>query len=713
MNDRSYLLLMLEDDDFDMELSMRALLKSDIKFVVKRAKNEEEYRELLEKFHPDLILSDFSLPQFDGLSALAAARNKYPEIPFIFVSGTIGEEHAIEVLSHGVTDYVLKHRIGRLVPAVMRALRETEERVEREKAQNEVLRLLKRNELILQCAGDGILGVDLKGTIIFINPMATQLLGYAMSGLVGKPVQFLLKQNNTNVNRETAVRSLQFAFFKGSGNQETFWRNDGTSFPAEYTGTPIIEDEKMIGTVITFRDITERLRNEEQLVYLAHYDPLSGLPNRNLLYERLMQAIANAKKLSNQFALIYLDIDRFKLINDSLGHNIGDFLLRNIAERLKTCLKTDDTLARPGGDEFIFVRSNINDESELTEFINEIFDTITSPVMLDGHQLCISASIGISLFPQHGEDGSTLLKNAEVAMYGAKKLGLRHQIYNHAMNTSTVERLTLESSLRRAMEQQELLFQYQPQVALASGKIVGAEALLRWQPAGQQIIPPTDFIGLAEETGIIIPWVEWLIQRACAQAKIWQSANLPIRVAVNVSARQFMQRNIVSLVEAALNESKLDPRYLELELTESAFMYDPDEVAELLYRLKDLGVYLAIDDFGTGYSNLSYLHRYPVDVIKIDQSFIKSIQPGNDEPALVKAIIALAHSLNLEVVAEGVETEHQIEVLHNLSCNIVQGFLFSGPVAAEQFSAMLEADKRLLIPGVPGHSAIGANLPPS
>lgn len=696
MNRQPYIFLMLEDDDFDVELASRALTKGGIQFTSKRARSEDEYIRLLEEVRPDLIISDFSLPQFDGISALTQARKRYPDIPFIFVSGTIGEERAIDILSEGATDYVLKHRLARLVPAVLRALRETNERSQREQAQVEVMRLLRRNELILQCAGEGIVGIDLKGKVIFINPMAMRLLGYETTELVGKPIHALLKQNEGNGSLGLAARGIQFAFFKGRGNQEIFWRKDGTNFPVEYTGTPIIEQDNMIGTVITFRDITERLRSEEQLLYLAHYDVLTSLPNRNLLFERLMQAINSARRLSNKFALLYLDIDRFKLINDSLGHGTGDILLRNMAERLKMCLRQEDTLARLGGDEFIFVRAGLNEENEAAAFVKEISDIIGRPLDLDGHQICISGSIGVSLFPQHGEDGPTLLKNAEIAMYRAKQFGQSYQIYAQTMNASAVERLTLESGLRRAMEQEELLFQYQPQVELASGKVVGIEALLRWQPAGQKIILPTNFIGLAEETGIIIPWGEWLVQHACTQAKAWQAEGLPpVRIAVNVSARQFMQRNIISLIEAALKESGLDPHYLELELTESAFMFNPEEVADLLYSLKDLGICLAIDDFGTGYSNLSYLHRYPVDILKIDQSFIRAIQPDNDQPVLIKAIIALAHSLNMQVVAEGVETMYQAEFLRAEGCDIMQGFLFSQPLSAPQISDLLREGRNL------------------
>lgn len=440
------------------------------------------------------------------------------------------------------------------------------------------------------------------------------------------------------------------------------------------------------GTVV---DITERKVYEARIRHQATHDALTGLPNRNLLYDRLQQAIENARRGGEIAAVAFIDLDQFKFINDSLGHQVGDELLKVVASRLKSCIRAVDTVARQGGDEFVLVLSRQKGCESVADTVRRIIAVVAEPWTVNGIQLQVTCSVGISVYPDDGHDADTLLRNADSAMYKAKELGRNSfEYFSAEMNSHATERLETLNSLRQALANDEFVLHYQPKVRIADGAVIGAEALLRWQHPQRGMVSPAQFIGLAEESGMIIDIGEWVLRSACAQNVAWQRAGLsPIPISVNLSPRQLARGDIVEVVRHALAASGLSPSLLELEITESVVMRDVDKSLDTLRQLKELGVRISIDDFGTGYSSLNYLKRFPVDTLKIDRSFVSDIATDQDDAAIVKAIISLAHILNLNVVAEGVENEDQWRFLHENGCDDVQGFHSGRPMPADAFAA--------------------------
>jgi len=450
----------------------------------------------------------------------------------------------------------------------------------------------------------------------------------------------------------------------------------------------------------------ERKRTEERIVHMAYYDGLTNLPNRSLFLDRLSQAITHSNRYKDSCALLFIDLDNFKRINDTLDHRIGDLLLQGVAERLNSFVRSADTIARQkvkalastvarlGGDEFTVLLTEIHSMQDAAKVSQRILNSLSSPFQLDGYEVFISASIGIALYPADGEDMDTLIKNADTAMYHAKGNGKNHfQFYKYSMNSTALERLNMENDLRKAITGNELSLLYQPRINISNGIIVGTEALIRWDHPEQGMISPASFIPLAEETGLIIPIGEWVIKTACRQNTDWHSkvsAYAPVSISLNISGHQFSQGNLVNIMEKILEDTGLDPTCLELEITESVIMKNADATISLLHKLKDMGVKLSMDDFGTGYSSFNYLKRFPLDIIKIDRSFIKDITNSRRDATIVKAIIAMAHTLELKVVAEGVETEEQLGLLQDMECDEMQGFLLCRPLPAEHVHEFLE-----------------------
>ena len=452
-----------------------------------------------------------------------------------------------------------------------------------------------------------------------------------------------------------------------------------------------------VGTIVGFfTDLSARRESEERLRYLAHYDELTGLANRALFRLRLHEAGQRLRGSGRSLALLHIDLDRFKLLNDSLGHELADRLLKTMAQRIGNAVPEADTVARLSGDEFVVLFDGYSHLSSLVRVATRLLDKLRVPLRVDGHELVISASVGVSLLPDASLDVSTLVSQANMAMQHAKHLGGDgFQFYTESLQASTLERLQLENQLRKAIEERQLEVYYQPKLCLTSGRLQAAEALVRWHHPQVGMVPPGDFIGLAEETGLIAPMGEFVLRQACWQACEWQRQGLaPIRVSVNLSVYQLRQGKLVSLVRQVLEDSGLAPHLLELELTESQLLDSVEHIIATFHQLHELGVKLAIDDFGTGYSSLSYLKRFPVNYVKIDQTFIRGLHEGSEDAAITRAIIVMAHSLGLQVVAEGVETQEQLAFLREQGCDEVQGYLISRPVEADSLAALLREDRR-------------------
>lgn len=445
--------------------------------------------------------------------------------------------------------------------------------------------------------------------------------------------------------------------------------------------------EAIVGTI---QDITERKKAEEKIQRLAYYDTLTGLPNRQLLLDRINIMVEHSRRNEETFAILFIDVDRFKTINDTLGHTTGDQLLINIANILKTNVRSCDTVARLGGDEFVIVLTNV-DEQTVTHIAGKLMNMLSRPQFVNGHELFSSLSIGISMFPSDAQDGETLLKNADMAMYQAKEQGRNNfQFFSSEMNSKVMYRLVMENDLRHAMDRDEFYLEYQPQYNIETGKMFGVEALLRWHKPEKGVMPPSSFISLAEDTGLILPIGEWVLLRACFQTKEWETATgEKLITSINISAVQFKQKNFLSSVRNILKVTGVDPSCIELELTESVLMSDVDQTLNTLKELKKLGLKLSIDDFGTGYSSLNYLRFFPIDRLKIDRSFVTNIMNDKDNAAITQAIIAMAETLNLKVTAEGVEQEDELNTLRSFKCHDIQGFLLARPSSPETINKLI------------------------
>lgn len=435
----------------------------------------------------------------------------------------------------------------------------------------------------------------------------------------------------------------------------------------------------------------ELMSARESLLVQATHDPLTGLPNRLLFSDRLTQRLMRSRGTPQPLAVMYLDLDRFKTINDTLGHNVGDQLLRDVAQRLKQCLRETDTLARMGGDEFTIILADVEMHEEAEAVARKILDVLAEPIIINGNELFVTASIGISVYPMDGSDVETLVRNADTAMYQAKELGRNcYHSYTETLTADAIHAMTLESGLHRALERREFVVHYQPKVDIRTGRIVGSEALVRWQHPEYGLVPPNKFIALAEETGLIGPISDYVLETACTQTKHWMDASCQqLSVSVNISARQFQQHRLTKSVRQALRKSCLPAHCLDLELTESTLMNESDAVIPVLNEFRELGVRISVDDFGTGYSSLSFLKRFPVNAVKIDRSFVTDITTNPDDAAIAGAVVAMTHSLKLKVCAEGVETIEQLEFLRSLQCDEMQGYFISPPISAQEFDELL------------------------
>jgi len=680
--------LLLEDRDVDADLIRLELKRAGFEADVTRVITEAEYRAALVPGY-DLVLSDYSLPQFSGLRALAILRESGLDLPFILVSGTIGEEAAVEAMQKGASDYLIKDRLGRLGSSIRQTL-EKKRLQDENRIFTDTLRLRNRaiesslNAIIITNAAHPDHAIE------YVNPAFERISGYAAREVVGRNCRFL-QGNDRNQPALQQIRSALRHHQEGKAVLRNY-RKNGTVFWNDLLIAPVRNDHGEVTHFVGIvNDITEIINYQQQLERQANYDGLTGLANRNLLQDRLRQGIAYAQRRSRRLALLFLDIDNFKLVNDSLGHEAGDRLIREVGLRLKAQMREDDTVARLGGDEFVVALFDIDGEETVLNAMQRIIAEMTRPFPFGDRDLYVTCSIGVSLYPKDGEDGITLLRNADTAMYRAKELGRNgFRFYTSDMNDRAVERLLVETRLRSALERNEFSLAYQPIVDLQTGQITSVEALARWNNPVDGEVPPARFIPIAEETGLILPIGDWVLRTACAQVKSWLDAGLPaVRVAVNLSARQFSRERLLQSIGAALASSGLDPHYLELELTESVLMQNADTVVETLRMLKAMGISLSIDDFGTGYSSLSYLRQFPVDRLKIDRSFVQDIDKDAGNALIVNAVTSLGRSLDLKVVAEGVETAAQMNFVRERGCHESQGYMICRPLAAGDMAELL------------------------
>ena len=541
---------------------------------------------------------------------------------------------------------------------------------------------------VFESSAEGILITDAQQRIISVNPSLQAITGYSAGDVLGStPAMFKSGKHDAEFYRRMWLCIVNDGFWRGE-----IWnrRRNGEIFPEFLTISAVRDGVGNVSHYIgSFFDISEQKQAEERIHFLAHHDALTKLPNRTLLDDRLLQAIAKSRRNQNHTAVLFLDLDRFKLINDTLGHNVGDRLLEQVAQTLQGVLRETETVARLGGDEFIIIIPELEVVDRAAVVARKVIDILSLPFVVDDRVLHITTSIGISVYPVDGQDPVTLMRNADTAMYHAKEHGRNNfQFYAPAMNLAIQERVTIENDLRQALARGELLLLYQPQIDTRTGRVLGMEALVRWQHPVRGLVSPTHFIPIAEETGLIVAIGDWVLEEACRQAHCWHRAGQPhLRISVNLSARQFQQSDLLARIGAVIERSGIEASALELELTESMLMANPDAATDVLRELAALGVKMAIDDFGTGYSSLAYLKRFPVTRLKIDQSFVRDLSTDLNDAAIVSAVVAMATSLKLEVIAEGVETREQLAYLAAHGCYEIQGYLFSPPKAAPEFSS--------------------------
>lgn len=557
-------------------------------------------------------------------------------------------------------------------------------------AQKETESQLRQSAAVFENASEGVLITDTDANIVAVNRAFTEITGYAEADVLGKNPRILQSGRH---DRQFYADMWSTLLEKGKWKGEISGRRkNGELFPKWQTITGVRDENGTLTHYVSvFSDISHIKESEEQLQHLAHHDPLTGLPNRLLLLARLEHSLQHAGREDQHVGVMFLDLDHFKKINDSFGHPVGDQLLKMVAARLLSAVRKDDTVARLGGDELTVILGSLKDSNYAATAAKHILGHLAEPFRLQGQDVFVSASIGISIYPRDGKDATTLLKNADTAMYMAKNAGRqRYHFYSQDLTDKAYQAFTLESQLHRAIEREELHLHYQPQVSLRDGRIVGVEALLRWRHPDLGWISPDTFIPLAEENGLICPIGKWVLHTACTQAQAWKDQGLlPLRMAINLSGKQLQRPDIVDQVRETLENTGLAARHLELELTESSVMAHADQAAATLDALRALGITIAIDDFGTGYSSLAYLKRFPLDRLKIDRSFVRDMPQDSDDVALARAIIALAQSLNLQVIAEGVETESQKALLASMGCEEMQGFLFARPETPDGIAKLL------------------------
>jgi len=654
----------------------------------------------------DIILLDCFLPDSKGIGSFQHLFAIVPKIPILTICDT---DHAlaIEAVDLGAQGFLTRgHFSSYLVPQSLRNI------IQRKALEDAAYLEKARAEITLNSISDAVIATDVNGNIDYLNVAAEHITLWKREEAQGQSIEEvmpLIQSENRQVKANPVMQVLQQDTATTLTPGTILVRRDGSEVAIEDSTTPIHDSYgNLAGAVMVFRDITATQAMAVKMSHLAQHDFLTNLPNRALLNDRIAQAIGLAKRRETHLAVLFLDLDNFKHINDSLGHALGDMLLKSVTERLCACVRSSDTVSRQGGDEFVILVTDDKSAENAAFTAEKLLKSLATPHSINGHELYVTTSIGISSYPADGTDADTLIKNADTAMYQAKEKGRNNfQFFKPEMNVRAVERQVIEANLRLAMIRNEFSLHYQPKINLESGAITGAEALLRWDHPQWGMVPPIRFIGIAEDCGVIIPLGRWVLREACAQTKKWQDAGLTIaEIAVNISAVEFRRQDFVDAVRTILQETGLSPCCLQLEITESVLMRNAESSIAILQQLKEMGIQLAIDDFGTGYSSLSYLNQFPIDVLKIDQSFVHEIgaaKAGGDG-IIVSAVIAMGNSLKQKVIAEGIEKQGQLSFLKAQHCEEGQGYIFSRPLAAEQFAKMLRL-------GITAHAPIPGLMP--
>ena len=684
-------ILLIESDPVAANEIRTALAAAgDGSFNVEWVRQLSEGLERLSKKGIAAVLLALSLPDSQGIETFDKVFVAAPDIPILILG--VNEALAQQAVGRGAHDYLLQGHLDSY--SLSRALRNAIER----KAVEEALYVEQERAVVtLNSIGDAVLCTDISGKITYLNLVAETMTGWPRKEAIGKPLAEVFRIID-GPTRKTARDPMEMAVEQnrtvGLTVDCVLIRRDGFESAIEDSAAPIHDRAgHVVGAVIVFHDVTAARAMTREMTHSAQHDLLTNLPNRLLLNDRISQSIALARRQDRPIAVIFLDLDRFKYINDSLGHATGDKLLQSVSNRLLANVRRSDTVSRQGGDEFVILLSEIAYPEDAATSAAKILVSLSAPHSIGGQDLHVDGSIGISVYPEDGEDAETLINHADTAMYHAKEKGRNNfQFFKPEMNLKAVERQSLEGSLRRALKRDEFLLHYQPKVNLDTGEITGVEALVRWQQPERGLVPPSQFVPIAEDCGLILQIGRWVLREACRQARAWQDAGLPpLPISVNVSAVEFRDKGFVQGIRTILAETGLEARYLELELTERVLMDDAESTASVLQELKMMGVHLSVDDFGTGYSSLSYLRQFPIDVLKIDKSFIHQITADPDDSTIVSAIINMGKSLKHLVVAEGIETQLQRAYLQTQQCAEGQGYLFSRPLAAAQFAQLLQS----------------------
>jgi len=679
---------------------------SDLNTEIVSASSGEEAVSLALRHQFAVILLDVMMPGMDGYETanLIRINEETKFTPIIFVTAMEpNAEYEDRGYAAGAVDYLFKPIKPQILVGKVNVFLELERQRHKIRQTLEDIQWLEtRNELLLRSVGEGILGLDKHGAVTFSNPAAQRLLGYDENSLEHLNVMDIMCLSNTELHHQKwADTEVYRNCERGLGHHENigvFWNKQKSLFPVEYLATPIREPGKQafIGVVIAFQDVTERKKTEDRLAQLAQLDTLTGLYNRYAFRKQLIQSLARGVRHHSQVALLFIDLDKFKQVNDNLGHEAGDLLLQECANRLLACVREGDIISRIGGDEFTVILEDIDNPRNAAVVARKIISTFAQPIEISGSQVYIGASIGIATYPESATDADKLLRCSDIAMYKAKEAGRNgYQFFTGLMQKEVSGELALENSLRAALENDEFFLVYQPKVESKTGKVVGLEALSRWKTASGEYIPPDVFIRKAEEMGLIEQLGEQVLMGSCKQMCDWQRTGYFTQgetLAVNLSMRQLKSPDLIPMIQSTLDESGIAPSQLELEITESMMMQEPENIIQILHAVHRMGIQLAIDDFGTGYSSLSHLRQLPIDCLKIDKSFVQAItEPSGD--AIVKAIISLGKNLGLKITAEGAETKEQVEFLTAEGADMIQGYYFSRPLSSEKMETFLKANQ--------------------